>query len=57
LLYISGTYASRSRQKVHYFHPEAYILENTPPPPGGEISANVIWGNKYEKAKRKRGKL
>jgi hypothetical protein len=26
-----------------------------PPPGGGEISANVIWGKKYEKAKRKRG--
>ncbi len=27
-----------------------------PPPPGGrgEISADVIWGEKYEKAKRKR---
>jgi hypothetical protein len=30
-------------------------LENTPPL-GGEISANVIWGKKYEKAKRIRGK-
>jgi hypothetical protein len=35
----------------------AYILENTPPPLGEEkISADVIWGKKYEKAKRKRGK-
>jgi hypothetical protein len=36
-----------------------YILENTPPPPGGEekISADVIWGKKYEKGKRKRGKM
>jgi hypothetical protein len=35
-----------------------YILENTPPPGGGEkISADVIWGKKYEKAKRKRGKM
>ncbi len=27
-----------------------------PPPPGGggEISADVIWGKKYEKAKRKK---
>jgi hypothetical protein len=33
-----------------------YILENTPPP-GGEISADVIWGKKYEKAKRKKGKM
>ncbi len=31
-------------------------MENTPPPPG-EISANVNWGNKYEKAKRKRRKM
>ncbi len=30
-------------------------MENTPPPGGGEISADVIWGKKYEKAKRKRG--
>ncbi len=40
------------------FHDDAgaYILENTtPPPPGGEISADVIWGEKYEKAKRKKG--
>ncbi len=32
-------------------------MENTPPPPGGreKISADVIWGKKYEKGKRKRG--
>ncbi len=24
---------------------------------GGEISADVIWGKKYEKAKRKKGKM
>ncbi len=36
-----------------------YILENTPPPPLGEenISANVTWGKKNEKVKRKRGKF
>jgi hypothetical protein len=34
-----------------------YILENTPSPRGGEISADVIWGKKYEKAKRKKGKM
>jgi hypothetical protein len=28
------------------------ILENTPP---GGISANVIWGERYEKSKRKKG--
>jgi hypothetical protein len=27
------------------------------PPWGGGISADVIWGKKYEKAKRKRGKM
>jgi hypothetical protein len=27
-----------------------------PSPGGGGISADVIWGGKYEKAKRKRGK-
>jgi hypothetical protein len=27
------------------------------PPLGGEISADVIWGKKYEKAKRKRRKM
>jgi hypothetical protein len=32
-------------------------LENTPPLGGGKISADVIWGKKYEKAKRKRGKI
>ncbi len=31
-----------------------YILENTPPR-GGKISADVIWGKKYEKVERKRG--
>jgi hypothetical protein len=25
-------------------------------PPRGELSADVIWGTKYEKVKRKRGK-
>jgi hypothetical protein len=29
-------------------------LENTPH--GGKLSADVIWGKKYEKAKRERGK-
>ncbi len=28
-----------------------------PPPPGGGISADVIWGKKYEKTKRKRRKI
>jgi hypothetical protein len=27
------------------------------PTPQGKISADVIWGEKYEKAKRKRGKM
>ncbi len=33
------------------------MLENTPPPLGGGgkgISADVLWGKKYKKAKRKR---
>jgi hypothetical protein len=35
-----------------------YIGKYPPPPPGeGEISADVIWGKKYEKWKRKRGKM
>ncbi len=29
-----------------------YILENTPPPLEGEISANVIWGEKFEKGEK-----
>ncbi len=34
----------------------AYIYWKIPPPlGGGGISADVIWGKKYEKAKRKRG--
>jgi hypothetical protein len=35
----------------------AYILENTPPPWGGRISAMSFVGKKYEKAKRKRKKI
>ncbi len=31
--------------------------ENTPPPPGEKISANVFWGEKYEKVKSKRGQF
>ncbi len=34
----------------------AYIGKYPPPPLGGEISAEVIWGKKYEKVKRKGGK-
>jgi hypothetical protein len=34
-----------------------YILENTSPLEGGGISADVIWGKKYEKVKRKRRKM
>jgi hypothetical protein len=32
-----------------------YILEDTPPQGRGEISANVIWGKKYENTKNKKG--
>ncbi len=35
-------------------HSEVYIVEKNP---RGEISADVIWGKKYEKAKRKSGKM
>ncbi len=38
-------------------NPGVYILENTPAPWGGKISADVIWGKKYEKPKRKKGKM
>jgi hypothetical protein len=31
------------------------IFWKIPPPPRGKISADVIWGKKYEKAKRKKG--
>jgi hypothetical protein len=37
-----------------------YMYWKIPPPPvveGGKISADGIWGEKYEKAKRKRGKV
>jgi hypothetical protein len=32
-----------------------YIGKYPPPPGGGEISAHLIWGKKYEKGKRKKG--
>ncbi len=31
--------------------------KNIPPRGAGEISADDIWGEKYEKAKRKRGQM
>jgi hypothetical protein len=34
-----------------------YIEKYPPPPPEGKISAYIIWGKIYEKAKRKRGKM
>jgi hypothetical protein len=35
-----------------------YIEENTPPPTrGGGILADVLWGKKYEKGKRKRWQM
>jgi hypothetical protein len=33
------------------------LLENTSPLGGGGISADVIWGKKHEKVKRKRRKM
>ncbi len=37
-------------------HPRGLYIGKYPPPPGRGISADVIWGKKYEKAKRKKGK-
>jgi hypothetical protein len=31
-------------------------MENTPPPPGGEISADVIWGKNMKRPRGKGGK-
>jgi hypothetical protein len=42
--------------RMEFNVPGVYILENTPTL-GGEISADVIWQKKYEKWKRKRGKM
>jgi hypothetical protein len=42
---------------LHIIKTGVYIMENTPPPGGGEISADVNWGKKYEKTKRKRRKM
>jgi hypothetical protein len=38
---------------VQLFIARVYILENTPPPQGREISANVICQKKYEKEEKK----
>jgi hypothetical protein len=48
-----GTYIYSCSYTVH----QGSIYWKIPPPPwgGGEISADVIWGKKYEKVKRKRG--
>jgi hypothetical protein len=35
--------------------PEVYILKKNPPPRERRISANLIWGKKYERWMRKRG--
>ncbi len=40
-----------------YSSPKGLYIVKCPPPQGGGISANVVWGTKYEKAKRKRGKM
>jgi hypothetical protein len=32
-------------------------IENTPLPLREKILADIIWGKKYQKAKRKRGKM
>jgi hypothetical protein len=41
----------------HYEGDRGLYIGKYPPPLGGEISADVIWGKKYEEAKRKRGKI
>jgi hypothetical protein len=44
--------------KAFIINSGVYILENPSPPQGGrKISADVIWGKKYEKAKRKKRKM
>jgi hypothetical protein len=44
--------------KIKYKNRQGPIYWKIPPPPrGGKISADVIWGKKYEKVKRKRGKM
>jgi hypothetical protein len=39
------------------FNYRGLYIGKYPPPLGGGISADVMWGNKYEKVKRKRGKM
>ncbi len=34
-----------------------YILENTPPPGGGGISADVIWGKNMKRGREKGGNV
>jgi hypothetical protein len=53
---LQGEGTQRLTEEVQLLGKGTYILEN-PHPPGGEKIANVIWGKKYEKAKRKRVKM
>ncbi len=54
-LYLWRTVQTLHIQKAHKWKPYRYlytgVLENTP------MSADVIWGKKYEKGTRKRGKM
>jgi hypothetical protein len=34
-------------------HAGVFILENIPPPPWGEISAEVIWGKNMKRGREK----
>ncbi len=45
----------RTRNRAHNELQEPMYWK-IPPPPPGEISPDIIWGEKYEKAMRKGGK-
>jgi hypothetical protein len=40
---------------VHFYRGSIY--RKIPPPPEGEMSADVIWRKIYEKGERKKGKM
>jgi hypothetical protein len=69
ILYLCGYFPRTNYSKATdgwVYHPDiptsllpyfrGLYIGKYPPPRGGKISADVIWGKKYEKAKRKRGK-
>jgi hypothetical protein len=53
---LSCIFLAEFKRKKYHILPGVYILKNTLPPLGEQISANVIWGEKYEKVRRKGGK-